>query len=154
MPAAANASKIAGASRSATAGSDHELLGRERDALEPGQQIEGEAQTRIGELGQVSVGVDHPGEKDPRPQVDCSGDHLGCGVPGGADGGDPARFIDHQQPVGLVPGPAGRQWRQEVERGSRTAASSADPRRQASRRAGPRIETTPVVGPGSSAMRD
>ena len=87
---------------------------RERDPVEPGQQVEGEAQPGIGQLGQVRVRVDHPGEHDPRPQVDGSGDHLGRGVRGGAHVGEPAGLVDHQQAVGLMTGPAGRQRRQDA----------------------------------------
>ena len=90
-------------------------LGREGDALQPGQQVEGETQPRIGELGQVRVRVDHPGEQ--RPTAAGRWQHamtLGRGIRGGADRCDPALLVDHEQAVGLMAGPAGRQRRQDA----------------------------------------
>ena len=58
--------------------------------------------------------VDHPGQHDPRPQVDRSGEHLGRGSRGGSHGGEPAGLVDDQEAVGLMAGPAGRQRRQDA----------------------------------------
>ena len=56
-------------------------FGREGDPVQPGQQVECEAQTRIRQLGQVRMRSTIPGSSDPRPQVDGTCDQLGWRSP-------------------------------------------------------------------------
>ncbi len=45
-------------------------LEREDVALQPAQQIQPGATAGVGQLGQVRVQVDQPGQQQPRPQID------------------------------------------------------------------------------------
>ena len=112
MPAAANAPKMAGASRSATAGPTT-TLGREGQPVEPGQQVEREAEAGVGQLRQVRVGVDHAGQQDPGPQVDRGDQRRPVGRRRRSDRSDPARRVDVDEGVGFVAGAAGGQRRQQ-----------------------------------------
>ena len=87
-------------------------LGRERQAVEPGQQVEREAEPGVGDLRQVRVQVDHPGHQDPRSDVE-RGRRLGPTCRRRTGIGEPAGLVDEQQAVRLVPGPARGQGSQQ-----------------------------------------
>ena len=80
-------------------------LEREDVALEPGQEVEAGTDAGIGELGQVRMQVDHARHDHPWPKVD---DRRGFTerLDVGAEGGDPARRVDLEHGVRLVPRPA------------------------------------------------
>ena len=68
----------------------------------------------------MGVQVDHPGQHDPRTQVEAAA--ASAGPPARAGIGEAPGRVDKQQAVGLVSGPTGRQRRQQAgaqrERGS------------------------------------
>ena len=88
-------------------------LGREREAVEPGQQVQREADSGVRHLRQVRVGVDHAGHEDPRPDVDRGDQHVPWRGGRWPDPGDPARGVDVDERVRFVVHAAGRQRRQQ-----------------------------------------
>ena len=114
-------------------------LEREDVALEPGQQVQPGAEAGVGELRQVGVQVDQPGQQHPRPEVE-GGVGLGGPVGGGPGEGQAPGGVDDQQAVGLVARAARRRGASAGARGSRTAGSreaTSGPPRKASRACSP-----------------
>jgi hypothetical protein len=128
-------------------------LGRERQPVEPGQQVEGEAKAGVRQLRQVGVEVDHPGQEDPRPEVERAPEclrHRGRRGRNGPCERDPTVGVDDDGGVGLVERPAAGQRRQHP-----TAERERSPVRE--RRAGhdPMIEaaTAPEGTPPTRRRR-
>ena len=113
MPAAAKASKMAGASRSATAGSDHDRSVGKVSRSQPREQVEREPDPGVGELRQVRVRVDHPRQQDPGPEVEGGDADVARRGRRRSDGGDPTRGVDVDERVGFVQEPAGRERGQQ-----------------------------------------
>ena len=51
-------------------------LRREREPVEPGQEVQGEPDPRVRKLRQVGMRIDETGEDDPRPQVKSAGEEF------------------------------------------------------------------------------
>ena len=88
-------------------------LGREGQPVEPGQQVEREADPGVRHLRQVGVEVDHAGQDDPRPKVDRGDQHVPWRRGRRSDPGDPAGGVDVDERVRFVAHATRRQRRQQ-----------------------------------------
>ena len=95
------------------------LLGREGDAVEPGQEVEREPDAGVGHLRQMRVEVDHAWHDDPGPKVRGVG-RLIRSLRRRPGEGEPPGGVHDDQSVGLVKRPAlrerGQQSRPDRER--------------------------------------
>ena len=87
-------------------------LEREDVAPEPGEEVEARADACVGQLRQVDVEVDHPGQHDQRAEIDDLA-AASVGRPR-ADGRDPSRGVHLDPSVRLVSRPAGGERRQDA----------------------------------------
>ena len=112
-------------------------LQREDVALQPRQQVQSRTESGVGQLGQVGVEVDHPGQEHEWPQVDLAGGRRrGRGAAGrarpAADAprphpGDPPLAVDLDDPVAMEDDGARVSRGQDPARGARTADDPAAP---------------------------